>query len=120
MRGYQEHVLLAYQVSFDLCENDNQKFLGRLTSLLPVNPASASAVPSGGWPAPCLVQQRSQSSLVMARVSIVTERDVAGSVVYGVAESVPVPADASESLWSALDTVRSILDGTKSLTCWLK
>jgi hypothetical protein len=44
----QEQVLLAYQVCFDLCENDNQKFLGRLISLLPVNPTSSAGAVAAG------------------------------------------------------------------------
>jgi hypothetical protein len=36
------------------------------------------------------------------------------SLLCFLAESVAVPAGASESLWASLDTVRAILDGTKS------
>jgi hypothetical protein len=106
--------LIAFQVCFDLCENDNQKFLGRLLSLLPVNPASeAGAVPTGRN---ALHRCTNASCLVIrprAREMLIRH---SGNPTWGLlfSESVAVPADATPALWPALDTVRSILDGTKT------
>jgi hypothetical protein len=43
-------VLTAFQIGFDLCENDNQKFLGRVLALLPAPPTAegVAAVASEG------------------------------------------------------------------------
>ncbi|MFN9956437.1 MAG: hypothetical protein ACK55I_25345, partial [bacterium] len=43
-------MLTAFQIGFDLCENDNQKFLGRVLALLPAPPTAegVAAVASEG------------------------------------------------------------------------
>merc|ERR1712023_525752 len=43
VRGTQHQNLLALQVSFDLCESDNQRFLAQVTAGLPQQQGAAQA-----------------------------------------------------------------------------
>ncbi|TMW67451.1 hypothetical protein Poli38472_011071 [Pythium oligandrum] len=94
IRSSNEDSLIAYQVAFDLAENENQKFLLNIYHSLPSPPKPEPVAPAEG-------------SADGATAAVAP----ASSVPTTVVSPPPVPAGASADYWEKLDRLKLILSG---------
>lgn len=75
----EDSVLTAFQICFDLCENDDQKFLAKLLELLPQPDAAVADAP--------VLSEQALAAVVTAKVSL---RSVVFSSLLEVTLNVPL------------------------------
>jgi 26S proteasome regulatory subunit N2 len=122
--------LLAYQVAFDLCENENQKFAMDISAGLPKDPFAKTATVAATASAPAtaapdtegaLSEEQMMANIEASRAALATETD--GAVETAAtdtqqAEDAPFPE--GDAYWSKLRTLRSILVGGLSVRLYLQ
>ena len=114
--------LLAYQVAFDLCENENQKFSQDISTGLPINPFT-KITPSTTTPSDTSAESGSALSEDQMMANIEASRAALaadGEAVTPTAAATDAPFPEDHIYWSKLNTLRSILVGGLSVRLYLQ
>ena len=115
--------LLAYQVAFDLCENENQKFSQDISTGLPINPFT-KITPSTTTPSDtsaesgsALSEDQMMANIEASRAALAADGE-AVTPTAAATDAAPFPED--HIYWSKLNTLRSILVGGLSVRLYLQ
>ena len=107
--------LLAYQIAFDLGENQNQTFLNRVAKLLPLpdQPAAASAEASTATP-PASTSSTTPSTTAADNTSPVTDSTATSSSAMDTSSPAPTTTSSSSSSSSSASTTTALADADLS------
>jgi 26S proteasome regulatory subunit N2 len=118
--------LLAYQAAFDLCENENQKFVLDISAALPTDPFAKKATPATAAPAEAESAALSEEQM-MANIEAARAAEGGEATAAAAAAAAPEAEDATpplfpegHSFWSRLRTLQSILVGGLSVRLYLQ
>ena len=121
--------LLAYQVAFDLCENENQKFSLEIVQGLPTNPFLATPTPT----AAATEETAADTATALSEAQMMANIDASRAELDGTdttttttttteaaAAVAAAPYPQEHAYWSQLSTLKAILGGGLSTRLYLQ